>query len=152
MDASNPSRKKASLIVLAIFVIGFAAGALSMNLYERFNSNKNSEKGHGPRGGNPAERVLRDMSDKLSLTPDQQTQIKAILDETFGKYDEIRRQMDEDPEVKKYMPRFDETRSQGREKMRAVLKPEQLPEYEKMVKELDEQRRQRQQREKRGGK
>lgn len=146
MDANNPSRKKASLIVLAIFVIGFAAGALSMNLYERFNP-KSPENGRGPHG-NPADRVIKDMSDKLSLTPDQQTQIKAILDETFGKYREIRRQMDEDSEVKKYMPRFDETRLQGRDKIRTVLKPEQLPEFEKMVKELDEQRQQREKRDK----
>lgn len=144
MDAKNPNQKKARLIVLAIFVIGFTAGALSMNLYKRFNSEGpgNKRGNHGP----PTDRVLRDMSDKLSLTPDQQTQIRAILDETFGKYRETRRQMDEDPEVKKYMPRFDETRLQGREKMRAVLKPEQLPEFEKMVKEFDEQREQREKR------
>ncbi len=143
MDAKNPNQKKARLIVLAIFVIGFTAGALSMNLYDRFKP-KGPEDKRGPRGN--ADRVLRDMSDKLSLTSDQQTQIKAILDETFGKYRETRRQMDEDPEVKKYMPRFDEARLQGREKMRAVLKPEQLPEFENMVKEFDEQREQREKR------
>ncbi|MEW6210440.1 MAG: hypothetical protein AB1631_18880 [Acidobacteriota bacterium] len=150
MDVNNPSRKKARLIVLAIFVIGFAAGALSMNLYERFNSKK-PENEHGRRGG--PDRVITDMSNRLGLSPEQQTQIRAILDETFGKYDEIRRQMDDDPELKKYMPRFDEARSQGRDKIRAALKPEQLPEYEKMVKELDERRqRQREQGGKRGGK
>jgi Spy/CpxP family protein refolding chaperone len=148
MDANNPSRKKARLIVLAIFVIGFAAGALSMNLYERFNPTDH----RGPRGGNPTDRVITDMSKRLDLTTEQQTEIRAILDETFGKYREIRRQMDEDSEVKKYMPRFDETRLQGRDKMRAVLKPEQLPKFEEMVKELDEKRQQREQNEKRGGK
>jgi Spy/CpxP family protein refolding chaperone len=144
MDANNSSRKKARLIVLAIFVIGFAAGALSMNLYERFNS-ENQERDRGRRG---PDRVITDMSNRLNLTTEQQTQIRAIIDETFGKYGEIRRQMDEDPELKKYMPRFDETRLQGREKMRAVLKPEQLPEFEQMIKEFDEQREKREKREK----
>ncbi|HEY7547661.1 MAG TPA: hypothetical protein VID27_22375 [Blastocatellia bacterium] len=140
MDAKNPNQKKAILIVIAIFVIGLAAGALAMNLYERTHQGSRRDR----------DRVITDMSNRLDLTSEQQTQIKAIVEETFGKYREIRRQMDEDPEVKKYMPRFDEARLQGRDKMRAVLKPEQLPEFENMVKEFDEQRQQREQHEKRG--
>lgn|GEM_PF-1177002 len=144
MDAENPNQKKARLIVLAIFVIGFTAGALSMNLYERFNSESPEDK-RGPR--NPSVRFSEMMTERLKLTTDQQTEIRTILDETFGKYKEIRQQMDEDPGVKKHMSRLDEARLQGREKMRAVLMPEQLPEYEKMVKEFDEQRQQREKRE-----
>ena len=139
MDAKNPNQKKAILIVIAIFLIGLAAGALSMNLWDRFNP-------RGPR--RDRDRVITEMSNRLDLTSEQQTQIKAIVEETFGKYREIRRQMDEDPEVKKYMPRFDEARLQGRDKMRAVLKPEQLPEFEQMVKEFDEQRQRRDQHDK----
>jgi hypothetical protein len=137
MDAKTPSQTKARIIILAIFVIGFAAGALTMNLYHQRTTNDRPERGSR---GNPPDFITREMDKRLNLSPEQENQIKAILEETFGKYREIRTQMDQDPEVKKYTPRFEETKQAGRERIRAVLTAEQLPGFEAMLKEQDEER------------
>jgi hypothetical protein len=138
MDSKTPSQAKATLLILAIFVMGFAGGALTMNLYQRsVNKQSNSQPREGGVVRGP---LIQQMEKRLHLTPEQKNQIGAILNDTFGKYKDIREQMDKDPEVKKYMPQFDQTRETGRKRIREVLTKEQLPEYENMVKELDQER------------
>ena len=134
MQSRTSSQSKARLIVLAIFVIGFAAGALSMNLYDRFASRSPDETGptHGP------SYLLNKLDQKLSLSDNQKKEIGTILDETNEKYIEIRRDLQ--PRVKEFEPRFDAVRQQSRERIRAVLKPDQLPKYEEMVQESDRRR------------
>ncbi|HEX5735224.1 MAG TPA: hypothetical protein VF131_20510 [Blastocatellia bacterium] len=134
MESKTSSQTKARMIVLAIFVIGFAAGALSMNLYERFSSKGPDKDGppHGPTY------LLTKMDNKLDLSEEQKREIGAILEETSEKYIEIRRDLQ--PRVKEYEPRFDAVRQQSRERIRAVLKPNQLSKYEEMVQESDRRR------------
>jgi len=134
MDSRTSNQTKARLLVLAVFVIGFAAGALSMNLYQ---SAGGPEK-NGPtkvRWGNPPDHIVEKMKVKLNLTPEQQESIRTILSETFEQYNAIREEIN--PKIR---PRFDAARQQGRERIRAVLTPEQLPIFEEMVKEQDRQR------------
>jgi Spy/CpxP family protein refolding chaperone len=133
MESSTNSRSKARLIVVSVFVIGFAAGALSLNLYERLNGSSN--KG-GPRGG--PEFLIKRMNEEVGLASDQQDQIKKILDETGEKYREIRKEMD--PAIKNFEPRFNTVRQESRDRIRALLTPEQLPKYEEMVQKHDKMR------------
>jgi Spy/CpxP family protein refolding chaperone len=133
---SRSSTTKARLLVVSVFVIGFLAGALSLNLYQQWISPNSPE-----RGGDPSNRILRKMDERLSLTTEQEAQIKSILEETFSKYKGIRSEME--PRVKEFEPRFNEARQQGREKIRSVLSAEQLPKYEEMVLEQDRMREER---------
>jgi Spy/CpxP family protein refolding chaperone len=134
MDSRTSNQTKARLLVLAVFVIGFAAGALSMNLYR--SSGGPEKNGHvRTRGGNPPDHIVKKMTDRLNLTQEQQEKIKAILGETFEQYKAIREEID--PKIR---PRFEAARQQGRERVRAVLTPEQLPKFEEMVQEQDRQR------------
>jgi len=133
MESSTNSRSKARLIVVSVFVIGFAAGALSLNLYQQMTSSNN--KG-GPRGG--AEFLIKRMNEEVGLASDQQEQIKKILDETGEKYREIRKEMD--PAIKNFEPRFNTVRQESRDRIRALLTPEQLPKYEEMVQKHDKMR------------
>src|ERR1044071_9712304 len=135
MESNRSSQAKARLIVVSVFIIGFAAGMLSLNLYQslRPSSPKNS-----PRGG--TEFLITRMDEKVGLPSDQQEQIKKILDETNDKYREIRKEME--PRIKDILPRFDAVRQESRDRIRALLKPEQLPKYEEMVKEHDKMREQ----------
>lgn len=130
---SNTSQRKARLIVAAVFVIGFAAGALSLNLYQHFTSSK---KPDSPRGR--SEYILEKMKEEVGLTSDQQELIKKILDETGEKYIEIRR--DIDPLMKPFEPRFDAVRQESRARIRALLSEDQLPKFEEMVRKQDEMR------------
>jgi len=141
MESSTNSQSKARLIVVSVFVIGFAAGALSLNLYQRLNP---SSKKEGPRGG--AEFLIKRMNEEVGLASDQQDQIKRILDETNEKYREIRKEMD--PAIKGFVPRFDAVRQESRDRIRALLTPEQLPKYEEMVQKHDKMREQERERSK----
>jgi Spy/CpxP family protein refolding chaperone len=134
MDSRTSNQTKARLLVLAVFVIGFAAGALSMNLYQ--SAGGPEKNGHTKvRGGNPPDHIVKKMTERLNLTPEQQESIRTILSETFEQYNAIREEIN--PKIR---PRFDAARQQGRDRMRAVLTPEQLPIFEEMVKEQDRQR------------
>lgn len=138
METRIPNQTKARLVVIAVFIIGLAIGALSMNLYQRATS-AGPEPGRGHReGGPPQERILQEMTQKMALSAEQQNQIKAILDNTFGQYKAIRQEME--PKLKEFEPRFESTRLKGRDEIRKVLTPEQLPAFEEMVKEYDRRR------------
>jgi hypothetical protein len=130
---SNTSQRKARLIVAAVFVIGFAAGALSLNLYQHLTSSKKPDP---PRGR--SEYILEKMKEEVGLTSDQQERIKKILDETGEKYIEIRK--DIDPVMKPFEPRFDAVRQESRARIRALLSEDQLPKFEEMVRKQDETR------------
>lgn len=132
---SKTSQSKARLIVVTVFVIGFAAGALSLNLYQQLTNSKGKDRPH-----NGAEFLVNKMNEKVGLTSDQQEQIKKILDETNDKYREIRK--DIEPRIKDVVPRFDTVRQESRDRIRALLTTEQLPKYEQMVTEHDKMREQ----------
>jgi len=141
MESKTNSQTKARLIVVSVFVIGFAAGALALNLYQQLS--RSSDK-NTPRNG--AELLLKRMNEKVGLASDQQEQIKQILDETADKYKDIRKEMD--PVVKPFEPRFNSVRQESRDRIRALLTAEQLPKYEQMVTEHDKMREQEKERSK----
>ena len=140
MESSTNSRSKARMIVVSVFVIGFAAGALSLNLYQQLNP---SSKNNGPRG---AEYLIKRMNDEVGLKSDQEDQIKKILDETREKYRAVREEME--PAVKGFEPKFNAVREESRNRIRALLTPEQLPKYEEMVNKHDRMREQERERSK----
>ena len=131
MEGRTTSRNKARMVVLTVFVIGVAAGALSMNLYQG--------RGARPRGSRATPVAIVDkMKGRLSLRPEQSERIEAILKDTFNQYDTIRQ--DASPCFEQIKPRFDAVRQASRDKIRAQLSAEQLSEFEKMVQERDAER------------
>jgi Spy/CpxP family protein refolding chaperone len=141
MESNSNSQSKARLIVLSVFVIGFAAGALALNLYQSLNgSNKKDPR----RGG--TEFLIGKMNEEVGLTGDQQEKIRKILDETSEKYKQIRVEID--PLVKPFEPRFNTVRQESRDRIRALLTPDQLPKYEEMVTKHDKMREQERERSK----
>lgn len=143
MESRTSSQAKARLLVIAVFVIGFAAGALSLNLYQRFTSSR-SNPVDAPR--DRASVIIQRMDDKMSLSQAQKDQIRTILESTRDKYADIRKNFE--PVVKQYEPQFDAVRQQSRNEIRAVLNDKQRPEFEKMLEEQDRDRDRMQQEEK----
>ena len=143
MENKTSSQTKARLIVITVFVIGFAAGALSLNLYQRLTSSSNKEPDPRDRAG----LYIKKMNDKMNLTSDQQNKIRDILDNTGKRYSEIRQKMQ--PCVKDFVPQFDAVRQQGRDEIRSVLSENQLPKFQEMVEERDRVRQEEREREKR---
>jgi hypothetical protein len=140
MESKSNSQTKARLIVVSVFVIGFAAGALSLNLYQQLTS---SSKKDQPRG---TEALVGRMTDRVGLSSEQQEQVRKILDEATDKYKDIRKDMD--PMVKPFEPRFNAVRQESRDRIRALLTSEQLPKYEQMVLDHDKMREQEKERSK----
>jgi hypothetical protein len=129
---SNLNKNKARLVVLSIFVIGFLAGALSMNLYQHLMNSS------PPEHGKPQDFLTKKIDQRLSLNSEQEARIKSILTETFEQYGEIRKDME--PKLKEFEPRFKDVRQKSRDRIRAELTEKQLPEFEKMLEEEDKRR------------
>jgi len=68
------------------------------------------------------------MRQELSLTDDQTTQVRAILDETRNEYRALREEL---------RPRFDEPRMKARAKIRALLNAEQQKKFDALVAQQD---------------
>jgi hypothetical protein len=133
MESKSNSRTKARLIVLAVFVIGFAAGALSLNLYQRLTTNSSPER---ETGGNLY--IVNKIDEKVGLSTEQEAQIKAILDERNKKFGEIKKEIE--PLVKPFEPRFDALRQEARDRIRSVMTEAQRAGYEELLQEQDRRR------------
>ena len=128
MDASQGNRK-AVLLVCVVFVLGLALGAVGTYLV---TTRVQAARPLPDRSA--AGRVAMYTRD-LNLNSEQQKQIQAILTQTRARYAEIHQQAD---------PEYEKARQQGRERIRQVLTPEQLPKFEELLRQMDEERRMRQ--------
>ena len=113
--------RKAAFFVVVVFVLGLALGGLSMHLAaDRFGMGREKKS------------WSVELTRELNLTPEQQTQLGGILEETRGKYNAIYDQ---------YKPQLEQARQQGRQKIRGILTAEQLPKFEVWLQRVDEARR-----------
>ena len=130
MDA-NPSNRRAVGWILVVFVLGIALGALGTYLVGA------RVWGARPMGQDHRDRRVRmveQLTQELALTSAQQKQLDAILADMQTRYEEIHKQI---------APQAEQVRQQGREKIRAILAPEQKPKFEEFLRRLDEERKKR---------
>ena len=118
-------RGKAAGLVIVVFLLGIALGALGM--YYWGGRALASHGSHFDRG-----KLLADMTREVGLTPDQQKQLEVIIEDTRGKFQAIYDQT---------QPQYDQVRQQARDRIRAFLTPEQRPKFEEFVRRLDEERK-----------
>ncbi|MDA2913708.1 hypothetical protein MYX77_07085 [Acidobacteriia bacterium AH_259_A11_L15] len=114
--------RRAVVYLLLVFLLGFAGGGLASywaakaGWFHRFGAG-------GERG------PLKWLTRELDLTPEQQEQLKPILDKTGQEYFLL---------YEKVRPEFEQVRQQTREKIRALLTPEQRARFEELVREMEE--------------
>ena len=104
--------------VVSVFLLGWLAGALSMNVYRA----QFSRFPRGPRGDR-----LEQMLDRLKLAADQRTQVEQIMKDSRSQVVEIRRQSE---------PRYKEIRKQTDERLQAILSPQQWQQWQQMTQEM----------------
>ena len=100
---------------LAIFLLGFAAGALAPAAYRAWVRD-------GGGGGRQQRGRLEKMSEELKLTPEQQAQVQQIFGETRTRLETLRKESE---------PRFAEIRRDADERIRQVLTPEQWEQFQR---------------------
>ena len=129
MDANQGSRKALALVFL-LFALGIALGSVGTYVVTTrvMAARPVAAPAHTPG------RTMAIFTRDLNLTADQQNQIQAILTDTRGKYAQLHEKLD---------PEYEQVRQQGRQHIRAVLTPEQLPKFEDLLRQMDEERRQR---------
>jgi Spy/CpxP family protein refolding chaperone len=118
------SRWKIAMYVGFVFVSGALLGAFSHRLYTVSGVSANAPR-------NPEEfrrRYMEEMKTRLKLTPDQVTQLSAILDETRSRVRSTRESIE--PEIRKI-------REEQQEKVHHILSADQRPEYDQMRKERE---------------
>ncbi len=128
---ANHGNRKAVLLVLVLFLLGIGLGSVGTYLV--------TERVQAARpmltlARNPAHTMATYTRD-LNLNPEQQGQIQAILNEMRAGYAGLHEKLD---------PEYEQVRQQGRERIRQVLTPEQRPKFEDLLRQIDEERRRRQ--------
>ena len=117
MNSNTKTKWQVRLAALMIFVIGFIAGALAMNIYR----GQRGPSAYGDRRGRFEETL-----DKLNLTQDQKNQVKAIFDDARAQLGQLRKESE---------PKFREVRKQTDERLKAVLEPEQWEQFQQIMSE-----------------
>jgi Spy/CpxP family protein refolding chaperone len=128
-DTSTSAARKAALWVGAVFLLGAALGGVLGYLFAHRPVNAaNPPQSESERR---AHRVA-ELTNELTLTPQQAQQLDAILLHWHSETKAIRDQSDAQIEA---------IRQKRRVEIRAILTPDQVPKFEEFLKRMDEERK-----------
>lgn len=116
MDNVAKNRWQVRVAAMIIFVLGFAAGILALNVYRRVAG-----------ADRPPRDRFEQMARRLNLTDDQKTKVQQILGDTREQVRALRRESE---------PRFDEIRRQADARLQEVLTPEQWQQFQTERREM----------------
>lgn len=118
---NNVAKNKWQVRVAAaiIFVLGFTAGILALNVYRGL-----------ARNGGPGR--FDELSTRLQLTPEQKTKVQEIFGDTREQLRALRRESE---------PKVEEIRRQADGRLQTVLTPEQWQQFQKLRDERQSNRR-----------
>lgn len=111
MNNVTKNRWQVRVAALIIFVLGFTAGILALNVYRGL-----------ARSGNR----MDELAERLNMTADQKTKVQEIFSDTREQLRGVRREME---------PRMSEIRRQADGRLQTVLTPEQWQQFQRMREE-----------------
>lgn len=121
MDRTTREKLQISIAAVGVFVLGLVAGALLTNLYHgRFAMRSGG-------GWPPSVLNARNLTDRLDLSEQQQTEVEKILEDARKQLMEVRRQSE---------PQVREIRSQTEERLKQVLTEEQWDRFQQVKREM----------------
>lgn len=118
MDNASKTKWQIRAAVFSIFLLGFVAGALTLNAYHTRRL-LTSQAARDDR--------FEQMLNRLQLTPEQRTQVEKILGDMREQVMMVR---------KESAPKIGEIRQQADERLRQVLTPEQWGQFQQMKNDL----------------
>lgn len=119
MNEIAKNRWQVRIAAMIIFVLGFAAGILALNVYRGLARNA------------PPRDRLDQLADRLDLNADQKTKVQQILGDTREQLRALRRESE---------PRVNEIRSQADGRLQEVLTPEQWQKFQTIRNEMRNRR------------
>jgi Spy/CpxP family protein refolding chaperone len=124
---NTKKRGEAAALVLVVFLLGVLLGGVGNHLWgERVWGEQTINT--QPTRNEIVGRLTRD----LQLTPDQQKQLGAIVDDTRAQWRTLYTTIE---------PQHEQIRQQSRDRIRAILTPDQKPKFEEFMRRIDEQRK-----------
>jgi hypothetical protein len=138
MEQTNP-RREAALLVVVVFLLGMLLGGIAMHVWgERIWGRLYAAPAPMGQPGTmrPVNEVVKEFTNELQLTPGQQTEVTAIINETRSQWQAL------------YVPleaQHEAIRQEGRARIRALLTPDQLPKFDAFMHKLDERHKREQQ-------
>jgi len=115
MDNLTKNRWQVRVAALIIFVLGFAAGILALNVYRDLI--------RGDRRGDRFEQ----MAERLQLTDEQKTKVQQIFSDTRDQLRELRQETE---------PKMNDIRRQADGRLQTVLTPEQWQKFQSIRDEM----------------
>jgi len=119
MNEIAKNRWQVRIAAMIIFVLGFAAGILALNVYRGF-----------ARNATPRDR-FEQLADRLDLNADQKTKVQQILGDTREQLRLLRKESE---------PRVNEIRGQADGRLQEVLTPDQWQKFQTIRNEMRNRR------------
>jgi hypothetical protein len=118
---------KAIVSITVVFLLGAMAGAIMMHTIYR-QSMDNVIKGEP---GAMREFIVRRLNKELHLDPAQLEQLRTIVKETHAEMKNLRKQI---------RPQTEEVLARSQDRVRSILRPDQLEKYERIIAERRKKR------------
>lgn len=123
------TRAKVGFAFFAVFLLGVAAGALSLSAYQR---RADSTRQPIWTVKFNRERYVKELTKAVQLRTEQMGALDAALDQTREEFLALRRRL---------QPQFEEVKQRARQRIRSILNSDQQPRFEAFIKTWDEERR-----------
>jgi Spy/CpxP family protein refolding chaperone len=122
---NTKTRREAAFLVIIVFALGVLLGGLGTHLWgEKVWGHQTAPKSR--------DAIIARLTHEVGLTPEQQQQVTVIVDDTRAQWKALYAPVDAQKE---------QIRQQSREKLRALMTPDQKVKLENFFHKLDEQRK-----------
>ena len=115
MNNVTKNRWQVRIAAMIIFVLGFTAGILALNVYRGW-----------ARGAGGRDNRMDELSERLQLTADQKTKVQEIFGDTREQIRNVRREME---------PKINEIRRQADGRLQTVLTADQWQRFQRLREE-----------------
>ena len=119
MDNASKNRWQVRFAAMIIFVLGFAAGILALNVYRSFARDRDSRD------------RFDQMSERLQLSEEQKTKVQEIFTDTREQLRAVRRESE---------PKMNDIRRQADGRLQTVLTAEQWEKFQQVREEMRHRR------------
>ena len=123
---NTKKRGEAAVLVLVVFLLGALLGGVGNHVWGERVWGKQTINTQPTRN-----QLVGDLTRDLQLTADQQQQLGSIVDDTRSQWRALYTTIE---------PQHEQIRQQARDRMRAILTPEQKPKFEEFMHRIDVQR------------